>query len=164
MLSRDSEDEMWSRFVFELVIWPQEVTLVRWTQPSGPLCLWQCFFIGLDGEINSVFVCFSFVYFVENVYKKDSAIYAIYFGIWILRLHKSLRSIILSLEVQSHSGQAPYFQLSSGDPVQLITFRFHYFQQSLPFFAGSDLLQRRPETEVDCCTLYKSPLPGSAVT
>ena len=43
MLSRDSEDEMWSRFVFELVIWPQGVTLVRWTQPSGPLCLWQCF-------------------------------------------------------------------------------------------------------------------------
>ena len=36
MLSRDSEDKMWSRFV----IWPQEVT---WTQPSGPLCLWQCF-------------------------------------------------------------------------------------------------------------------------
>ena len=31
---------MWSRFV----IWPQEVTLARWTQPSGPLCLWQCFF------------------------------------------------------------------------------------------------------------------------
>ena len=43
MLSRDSEDEMWSRFVFELVIWPQEVALARWTQPSGPLCLWQCF-------------------------------------------------------------------------------------------------------------------------
>ena len=34
---------MWSRFVFELVIWLQEVTLARWTQPSGPLCLWQCF-------------------------------------------------------------------------------------------------------------------------
>ena len=33
MLGRDSEDEIWSRFVFELVIW---------TQPSGPLCLWQC--------------------------------------------------------------------------------------------------------------------------
>ena len=30
---------MQSRFV----IWPQEVTLARWTQPSGPLCLWQCF-------------------------------------------------------------------------------------------------------------------------
>ena len=34
MLDRDSEDEFWSRFVFELLIW---------TQPSGPLCLWQCF-------------------------------------------------------------------------------------------------------------------------
>ena len=33
MLSRDSEIEVWSRFVFELVIW---------TQPSGPLCIWQC--------------------------------------------------------------------------------------------------------------------------
>ena len=41
MLSRDSE-EMWSRLMFELLIWPQEVTLARWTQPSGPLCLWQC--------------------------------------------------------------------------------------------------------------------------
>ena len=35
---------MW--FVFELVIWPQEVTLARWTQPSGPLCLWQCLLTG----------------------------------------------------------------------------------------------------------------------
>ena len=42
MLGRDSEDEIWSRFVFEFVIWPQEVTLVKWTQSSGPLCLWQC--------------------------------------------------------------------------------------------------------------------------
>ena len=33
MIGRDSEDEIWSRFVFELVIR---------TQPSGPLCLWQC--------------------------------------------------------------------------------------------------------------------------
>ena len=22
--------------------WPQELILVRWTQPSGPLCLWLC--------------------------------------------------------------------------------------------------------------------------
>ena len=44
MLRRDSEDEMCSRFVPELVIWPQEVILARWTQPSGPLCLWQCYF------------------------------------------------------------------------------------------------------------------------
>ena len=36
-----------SRFVFELVIWPQEVTLARWTQPSGPLCLWQCLYLSL---------------------------------------------------------------------------------------------------------------------
>ena len=42
MLSRHSEDAIWSRFVFELVIWPQQITLARWTQPSGPLCLWQC--------------------------------------------------------------------------------------------------------------------------
>ena len=34
MLGRNSEDELWSRFVLEFVIW---------TQPSGPLCLWQCF-------------------------------------------------------------------------------------------------------------------------
>ena len=34
---------MWSRFVVELVTWPQEVALARWTQPSGPLCLWQCY-------------------------------------------------------------------------------------------------------------------------
>ena len=45
MLSRDSEYEMWSRFVFELVIWPQQVTLARRTQPSGTLCLWQCSYL-----------------------------------------------------------------------------------------------------------------------
>ena len=33
MLGWDSEDEICSRFVFEIVIW---------SQPSGPLCLWQC--------------------------------------------------------------------------------------------------------------------------
>ena len=47
MLSQDSEDEIRSRFVFEIVIWPQEVTLARWTQPSGPLCLWQCLLLRL---------------------------------------------------------------------------------------------------------------------
>ena len=43
---------MW--FVFELVIWPQEVTLAIWTQPSGPLCLWQCLVlrIGMDGAVK----------------------------------------------------------------------------------------------------------------
>ena len=39
----DAWSRFWSRFMFELVIWLQEVTLARWTQPSGPLCLWQCF-------------------------------------------------------------------------------------------------------------------------
>ena len=43
MQGRDSGD-VWSRFVFQFLIWPQDVTLVRWTQPSGLLCLWQCFF------------------------------------------------------------------------------------------------------------------------
>ena len=42
MVGWDFED-VWSRFVFELVIWPKEVSLVSRTQPSGPLCLWQCF-------------------------------------------------------------------------------------------------------------------------
>ena len=37
VLGWDSEDEIWPRFVFELA-W----TLVRRTQPSGPLCLWRC--------------------------------------------------------------------------------------------------------------------------
>ena len=45
MLGRDSEDEIWSRFVFEFVIW---------TQPSGPLCLWHCFSHGalLTSNVN----------------------------------------------------------------------------------------------------------------
>ena len=43
----DSEDEFCSRFVFDIVIWPQEVTLVRWTQLSGPLCLWQCLILSI---------------------------------------------------------------------------------------------------------------------
>ena len=43
MLGRKSEDEIWSRFVFELFKWHLQVILVSWTQPSGPLCLWQCF-------------------------------------------------------------------------------------------------------------------------
>ena len=42
VLGQYSEDEIWSRFVFELVIWPKQVTLVSWTQPSGSLCLWRC--------------------------------------------------------------------------------------------------------------------------
>ena len=35
---------LWSIFVFVLVIWSKQVTLVSWPQPSGLLCLWLCFF------------------------------------------------------------------------------------------------------------------------
>ena len=37
-----SWDEIWSRFVRQFTIWPKEVNMVSRTQPSGPLCLWQC--------------------------------------------------------------------------------------------------------------------------
>ena len=43
LLGQDYEDEIQSRFVWELLIWPKEVTLVTRTQPLGPLCLWQFF-------------------------------------------------------------------------------------------------------------------------
>ena len=59
MLGRDSEDETWSRFVFELVIWPQEITLVKWTQPSGPLCLWQCFWFEHSFRCKNVILFFA---------------------------------------------------------------------------------------------------------
>ena len=39
MLGRDSSDEIWSRFVIR----PKPITSVSRTQPTGPLCLWQCF-------------------------------------------------------------------------------------------------------------------------
>ena len=43
VLGQYSEDEIWSNFVFELVIWLKKVTFVSRTQPSGPFRLWQCF-------------------------------------------------------------------------------------------------------------------------
>ena len=57
VLGRYYEEEIWSRFVFEIVIWPQEVTLVRWTQPSGPLCLRQCFVFLSDPSPIIVYPC-----------------------------------------------------------------------------------------------------------
>ena len=53
-LGRYSEDEIWSRFLFELVRWPKQVTFASWTQPSHLLCLWQCLFI--------VFLFFAFIF------------------------------------------------------------------------------------------------------
>ena len=43
MLSRDSDNEFDQDLCLNLLIWPQEVTLIKSTQPSGLLCLWQCF-------------------------------------------------------------------------------------------------------------------------
>ena len=43
MLGRDSDEEIRSRFVEELVTWPKEFTLVNRAQPSVPFCLWQHF-------------------------------------------------------------------------------------------------------------------------
>ena len=41
---RYSKDEIWSRVVFELVIWPKQVTMVSWTEPFGsvvPLAMFE---------------------------------------------------------------------------------------------------------------------------
>ena len=43
MLYSDSKNEIWSRFVLELVIW---------TQLSGPLCLWQCFSFAIESSLS----------------------------------------------------------------------------------------------------------------
>ena len=52
MFCWDFEVGAWSRFWRCLIkifvrtcdlMWPKKVTLVSRTQPSGPLCLWQCF-------------------------------------------------------------------------------------------------------------------------
>ena len=61
MLSRDSEDKMWSRFV----IWHQEVTLARWTQPSGlpEISILQC--ISTYSDISAI------VHFVKSVLKQQ---------------------------------------------------------------------------------------------
>ena len=69
MQGRDSEN-VWSRFVFELVIWHKEVTLVGRTQPSGPLCLWQCF------DFNSL---------VRQSYMRhiDVSLLPLFYCIWI---------------------------------------------------------------------------------
>ena len=46
------------------MIWPKEVTLVSRTQPSGPLCLWQCFLYCWQIRNNSViiFLCQGFAF------------------------------------------------------------------------------------------------------
>ena len=65
MLGQNSEIR--SRFVYELVIW---------TQPSGPLCLWQCLFENLESfcsKLNKIM----------NILKKSAPMFGILKGdIW----------------------------------------------------------------------------------
>ena len=42
-LKIDDQSSMLRLSIYTVTVkWPQEVTLIRWTQPSGPLCFWQC--------------------------------------------------------------------------------------------------------------------------
>ena len=47
MLNWDSEIVIWSRFG-NCELWTVNCKLVIWTQPSGPLCLWQCFAVDIS--------------------------------------------------------------------------------------------------------------------
>ena len=51
----------WNMFkiFWEIVKWPKEVTLVTRTQPSGPLCLWQCLniMLGHQKHKNQLLTC-----------------------------------------------------------------------------------------------------------
>ena len=39
----DAESRFWRWNSFKICVWTCNITLARWTQPLGPLCLWQCF-------------------------------------------------------------------------------------------------------------------------
>ena len=39
----DAESRFWRWNSIKICVWTCNMTLARWTQPSGPLCLWQCF-------------------------------------------------------------------------------------------------------------------------
>ena len=54
LLGQDYEDEICSRFFWEIVKWPKEVSLVTRTQPSGPLCVWQC--LNMQGNNNVTYM------------------------------------------------------------------------------------------------------------
>ena len=40
-------------FMVKICVWTCNMTLARWTQPSGPLCLWQCLSFCLPFERKS---------------------------------------------------------------------------------------------------------------
>ena len=62
--SKDIEFGIWSRFVWELV------SLVGRTQPSGPLCLWQCFILSLMFFRKNRFFC-SFSHWISFTRKRS---------------------------------------------------------------------------------------------
>ena len=51
----DARFRFW-RCLIKICVWTcdmtQEVTLVSRTQPSGPLCLWQCFYLSSDAQLS----------------------------------------------------------------------------------------------------------------
>ena len=59
--------------MFELVIRPKQVTLVRFTQLSGPLCLWQCLVLRIALTRSATYLimseklCLKWNDFQENV-------------------------------------------------------------------------------------------------
>ena len=52
MLGRDSEHKVWSRFVSEFVLWPKQVTLLSWTEPSGPCTFGNVLFCSFFWVLN----------------------------------------------------------------------------------------------------------------
>ena len=56
LLGWDYEDELCSRFFWELVKWPKEVTSVSRTQTSGPLCLWHLAMIIIYDNIPPMYI------------------------------------------------------------------------------------------------------------
>ena len=71
MFGWDFEVDDWSRFwrwnLIKICVWTCNMTLARWTQPLGPLCLWQC----LTRKIEYIFfllsVVLSFIVSVQGV-------------------------------------------------------------------------------------------------
>ena len=51
----DFEVDAWSKFwnLIKICVWTCNMTLARWTQPSGPLCLWQCLTLPIDNAMLS---------------------------------------------------------------------------------------------------------------
>ena len=81
-----------SRFVQELVLWPYEVTLIKRTQPFGPLCLRQL----------SCFVCFSVCHINDHFHKRfvclSVCLFITFYPHFLRRLYVCNKKIITSLK------------------------------------------------------------------